>query len=146
VSAGALDDLRALMLADAPTEPSATPGASEAAIQSQLRVDWSKQGDRLWRNNVGVLPDARGVPIRFGLANDSGAINSVLKSSDLIGIRRRLITPDMIGQVFGQFAAREAKKAGWRFAGTARELAQLKFIELVNALGGDARFTTGDDA
>lgn len=97
----------------------------------------------LYRNNVGVLLDARGVPVRFGLANDSAAVNEACKSADLIGIKRVVITPDMVGQVVGVFLSREVKHEGWRFTGTQRELAQLRWIEIVTQFGGDAAFCTG---
>jgi len=44
----------------------------------------------------------------------------------------------------GQFVSREVKRPGWRYTGTEREVAQLRWIEIVTALGGDAKFTTGD--
>lgn len=142
VTPAALAELRRLLVgAPAPTD--ATPGRSEAAVQAAVRVAASAAGGRLWRNNVGVLPDARGVPVRFGLCNDSPAINAKCKSSDLIGIRPRVVTADMVGGIVGQFWARETKAAGWRYTGTAREVAQLRFIEMVVALGGDAGFTQG---
>ena len=61
-------------------------GKSEAWAQSQVRIAFSASGGRAWRNNVGALPREDGVPVRFGLANDSAAQNRVLKSGDLIVI------------------------------------------------------------
>lgn len=116
---------------------------AESDVQTALRLAASKRGDVLWRNNSGVLPDARGVPVRFGLCNDSTAINTACKSSDLIGIKRVLVTPEMVGQVVGVFYAREVKHSGWRYTGTPRERAQLRFIEIVREAGGDAGFATG---
>ncbi len=49
----------------------------------------------------------------------------------------------MVGSRFGQFLAREVKKPGWKYRGTAEERAQLHFINLVNTAGGDAAFATG---
>jgi len=138
----ALDDLRRILLGADDTPP-ATPGASEAAVQSQLRIAASQVGGRLWRNNVGVLRDERGVPVRFGLCNESPVINARCKSSDLIGLRPHVVTPADMGRTLGVFMAREVKRPGWRYAGTPREVAQLRFIELVVSLGGDAAFTTG---
>lgn len=62
-----------------------TTGLSEADIQNLIRLEAPRRGWHLWRNNVGVLMDRRGVPVRYGLANDSKAMNEVLKSGDLIG-------------------------------------------------------------
>ena len=117
---------------------------NEATIQARLRLEWARRGDILWRNNVGALPDPRGVPVRFGLANDSAAVNAHVKSGDLIGIKRVLITPDMVGAVVGVFVSREVKAGGWRYAGTPREVAQQRWIDLVRSLGGDASFITDD--
>ena len=69
---------------------------TEDDVKKVILLKASKLGWRLWRNNVGVLKDERGVPIRFGLANTSKAVNGELKSGDLIGIRPVLITPDMV--------------------------------------------------
>ena len=117
---------------------------SESTNSKQVRLDFAINGDALWRNNVGALVNERGIPIRFGLANESKAMNKRIKSSDLIGIQKVLITQDMVGQTIGQFVAREMKSEGWVYTGTERERAQLRFIELIIACGGDARFSTGD--
>jgi len=111
-------------------------GVSEAAIQQQVRLQASKQGTRLWRNNVGVFVDDRGVPVRFGLCNESSALNAQIKSSDLIGI-----TPvTHAGQTFGVFTAYEVKRGDWSYKGNKREVAQLNFIQLVSSMGGIAKF------
>lgn len=115
---------------------------SESRNQSELREAIAHRGGRLWRNNVGALLDSRGVPVRYGLANDSKALNAVIKSGDLIGIQPRLVTADMVGTVIGQFISREVKATGWHYTGTAREQAQLRWAMLVNQLGGDAKFST----
>ena len=113
---------------------------TEAVIQDAVRFEASQRGFRLWRNNVGVAIDNRGVPVRYGLANESKQMNKNIKSSDLIGIRPILITQDMVGKVFGQFIAIEVKKEDWKFKGDLRELAQDRFITLVQSLGGYAKF------
>ena len=120
--------------------PVAGKPLSEATVQTACRLEAPKHGDRLWRNNVGALKDERGVPVRYGLANDSKAVNDVIKSGDLIGIKRTLITADMVGSYLGKFWSREVKAGDWVFTGTPREVAQQSWANHVNALGGDAGF------
>lgn len=115
----------------------------EAGVQSAARLEVARHGDMLWRNNVGVLLDRRGVPVRFGLLNDSAAVNKEFKSSDLIGIRRVLVTPDMVGKVVGLFWAVECKEEKWKWRGDEHEMAQAKFISLVNTYGGIGTFHNG---
>lgn len=128
------------------TPASVPPSAArnEAVVQAEIRLEAAEvEGLRLWRNNVGALKDATGRVVRYGLANDTKALNSVLKSGDLIGCRRVLITPAHVGSYIGQFVSRECKREGWQYTGDEHEQAQLRWIELVNALGGDARFANG---
>lgn len=122
------------------TDPATSSGASEGAIQNLIRLEASKKGLRLWRNNLGATMDDRGNFVRYGLCNDSKQMNKQLKSSDLIGLRPVLITPQHVGHIIGQFTAREVKRGNWQFSGSEEENAQLNFIKLVTSLGGDARF------
>ena len=118
---------------------------SEVAIQQRVRLSASAAGVRLWRNNCGVAENPNGQPVRYGLANESTKINRVLKSSDLIGITPVTVTPEHIGQTHGLFTAIEVKKQNWKFSGTDREIAQLRFILLVKSLGGIGEFNnTGE--
>jgi hypothetical protein len=118
-------------------------GESEAAVQAQVRLEASRKGVLLWRNNVGALKDERGVMVRYGLANTSKGENKVLKSADLIGVRPVLIGPQHVGQLLGQFVSREVKEKGWTYSGTEREQAQLAWANLILSCGGDASFCTG---
>ena len=86
---------------------------SEQDIQAQIMMALSKAGCIVWRNNTGVLPDRRGIPVRFGLC---------VGSSDLIGI-----APD------GVFVAIEAKNSTGQ-----PTTAQLRFIDAVRSHGGRA--------
>jgi hypothetical protein len=125
-----LTSLGAVMQPDSST---AAPG-SEAAVQNAVRMEAARRGMRLFRNNLGSYIDERGVPVRYGLANESKKINSVVKSSDLIGIG-----PD------GRFLAYEVKKNGWVYRATDREKAQLAFITFINMMGGRAAFITSPE-
>lgn len=121
-------------------DPDPQGGRSEAAVSNDVRLEASRQGMRLWRNNVGVLEDENGRPIRYGLANDSPQLNKVMKSADLIGIRPVRVMAEHVGQTIGQFVSIECKAEGWRYAGTPREEAQQRWATFVLSLGGDARF------
>lgn len=140
VSYEAIQDLRKQFGAINTDPVTPVRGNSEVAVQNEIRLEASKAGLRLWRNNVGAIKDERGVPVRYGLCNDNAQLNASLKSSDLIGIRPVLIQPHHVGTVIGQFVAREVKAPTWRYTATAREMAQLRFLELVTSLGGDACF------
>ncbi len=137
----ALSDLSARFGLLTPPERS---GESEAAIQTRVRLEASRKGARLFRNNVGATQTAEGAWIRYGLANDSKQMNQHMKSSDLIGIRPVIITPAMVGKTLGLFLAREVKAGNWKYTGTQREAAQLRFLQLIASLGGDACFTNGE--
>ena len=123
--------------------PPAVKGTSEAATQAAVRLEAARKGVRLFRNNVGVLMDATGRPVRYGLANESKQVNDVCKSADLIGWRPVLIGPQHVGQQIAQFVSRECKRPGWHYTGADREPAQLAWAQLVTAGGGDAAFCTG---
>jgi hypothetical protein len=118
------------------------PG-SESRQQSLVRIDAAESGVWLTRNNVGALLDARGIPVRYGLANESKAQNESVKSADLIGIRSVLIGPQHVGTVIGQFVSRECKHEGWTYKGDKHEVAQLNWCNFVLSKGGDAAFCTG---
>lgn len=117
---------------------------TEAYVQSVVRLEGAGKGVRLWRNNVGTLMDKRGVPVRYGLANDSKRLNDACKSGDLIGWRSLIVTAEMVGTRLAQFVSRECKRPGWKYSGDEHERAQLKWAEVVNADGGDARFASGE--
>lgn len=123
--------------------PHGHTGTSEAAVQAAVRLEAGRKGIHLWRNNVGVLEDSTGRPVRYGLANDTKELNVRLKSGDLIGWRRVLITSAHVGSTIAQFTSRECKRVGWHYVGDAHEQAQLAWANLVIAAGGDAAFCTG---
>ena len=120
-------------------------GVSEAATQQLIRLEASKRGARLWRNNNGATFDESGRMIRYGLANDSVALSKQIKSSDLIGITPHYVTAADVGRIIGLFTSIECKRPGWKYKGTPREVAQLAWINLVLSMGGVARFATGPE-
>lgn len=118
---------------------------SEIAISNIVKLEASQKGHRLWRNNVGATYTTRGDFLRYGLANESANMNAIIKSADLIGIRRVLITQAMVGTVIGQFLSREIKSGNWKFSKKSEhDAAQLAWAELINSLGGDACFALGE--
>lgn len=144
VSIQALNELQALFGMHGGHElPPSIKGISEGAVQAAVRLEAASKGVRLFRNNVGAMIDSRGVPVRYGLANDSKQVNEAIKSADLIGWRPLIVRPDMIGQCVALFVSRECKKVGWHYTGDAHEQAQLAWAQLVTSGGGDAAFCTG---
>ena len=124
---------------------SACDKTSEASVQATVRLKASKAGCVLWRNNVGAFKSEQGTWVRYGLCNESAAINKRIKSSDLIGIKPIIITREMVGGVIGQFMAVEVKRPSWVFRESdKRAVAQKKFIEIVNNFGGCAKFSKGE--
>lgn len=116
---------------------------SEARVQQEIRIASIVTGSNLLRNNVGALLDKRGVPVRYGLANESKEENERIKSSDLIGWTQVTITPEMVGETFAVFTSVEVKEEGWSgYTGKGREVAQKRWIDLVKSVGGFAGFAS----
>lgn len=128
--------------------------ASEAAVQTAIRVRAGELGVRLWRNNVGACTDANGRLIRYGLANDSAQMQKRLKSSDLSGWLPLEVTTYAIPATRRRVAVVlcvECKRSDW-FEGVAdpmtthrdkfndREEAQAKWIDMVREDGGISGF------
>lgn len=115
--------------------------SSEAGLQSNIQMEASRRGWRLWRNNVGAAK-IKGAWVRWGLCNISKNQNSEMKSSDLIGITPMVIGPEHVGQVVGIFTSIEVKEPGWSYGGKGREVAQKKWIDLIRSLGGIGKFVS----
>lgn len=141
ISAAALRDLGDVLSSQSNAEP---PAGEESQVVKLVRLEASKRGARLWRNNSGAGKLENGSFVRWGLCNESPGMNKVMKSADLIGIKPVIITPSHVGTVIGQFLARECKHPGWKYSGTDRERAQLNFLTLIETLGGDAKFTNSE--
>ena len=116
---------------------------SETDVTAEERLRAARRGAWALRNNSGAFKDETGRLVRYGLGNDSKRINGVFKSADLIVCEPVIITEDMIGQVIGQFLGLECKKAGWKYTGTDREVAQKRFLDKLWELGGRGYFTDG---
>jgi hypothetical protein len=116
----------------------------ETPVQQRIRLLMPSLETMLWRNNSGAFYDGVRM-VRYGLANDSAKLNEKIKSSDLIGIRRVTITPDMIGKTVGIFVAIETKASDWHMTpGDKRAAAQGEFHRVVREYGGLAGFATSE--
>lgn len=114
---------------------------NEKAVASHIRLAAAQNNIDLFRNNTGVLKNENGVPVRYGLCNESPAMNREVKSSDYIGIQPVYITPEMVGTIIGVFVAVETKDTDWTFKPSdERAVAQSKFHDIVRQAGGRAGF------
>jgi VRR-NUC domain len=108
---------------------------TEADIQAAIMLDLGRGATRVFRNHVAkgftgefirteagftVLKNARRAS--FGLC---------VGSSDVIGFRQVVITPDMVGKTVAAFIAIEVKAAGGRSSSEQRA-----FIQVVRQAGG----------
>jgi hypothetical protein len=116
----------------------------EAAVVKTVQINASAKGWRLFRNAVGMawqgklvgrgvesvaLDGARRVPYGLGVG-----------SSDLVGWRPVVITPDMVGKTVAQFCAVECKTPA--YPDTTPE--QDAFLDAVAAAGGAAYIARGE--
>ena len=117
-------------------------------MQTRIRLACQPLGYQLFRNNVGALKDERGIPVRYGLANDTAALNKECKPSDLIGWHvEEWLHPETFKLTrIARFTAIECKKADWPGYNPEdkHERAQQRWLQLVVASGGIARFSTGE--
>lgn len=118
----------------------------EQKASEAVRLRAAQYGIKLMRNNVGVLVDKTGRPVRFGLANESKEMNQKMKSGDYIGSTPLLITKEMVGKTIGVFTSIEVKAEGFVdkpfFRPGTREHAQKTFIDFVRKQGGIAGFAS----
>ena len=98
--------------------------SSEQHIQQHIRLACSTGPVRLFRNNTGVLRDANGRPVQFGLCKGS---------ADLIGWTTRTITAEMVGQQVAVFTSIEVKTLTGRLRPEQRQ-----WLEVVAVAGGVA--------
>lgn len=146
IHAEALGDLLTVLAGNDYAPPiDAGTTVSESRQQSLIRLEAPKHGFWLTRNNVGALIDDRGVPVRYGLANESKAQNQNIKSGDLIGFRSKVIVETDVGSVIAQFASFECKHLGWSYHGNKHEQAQARWRDFINTHGGIAAFATGPE-
>jgi hypothetical protein len=96
---------------------------NETSILQEIRLGLSRAPEvRVFRNQTGALQDADGRLVTFGLCKGS---------SDLIGWKSIVITPEMIGQRVAVFTAVEVKAPGRKATPE-----QTNFLERVKEHGG----------
>lgn len=132
---------------------------SESHIQAKIRLEAARTGViHAWRNNSGagwIVGDRKKLCAkcvayarsftRWGLGNDSDRVNAVIKSSDLIGWRKRVVTPQMVGTVIAQYWQRECKRSGWIYnPKDEREAAQMRWHLMALAAGADSAMVNGE--
>ncbi len=118
----------------------------EAKASHAVRERCSAWGMRLFRNNSGVLMNDVGIPVRFGLGNESSRTNKELKTGDYVGWTPVAITPEMVGKVIPVFTNVEVKANGFLkkdvYNKNSREYGQDNFNRLVVKYGGIAAFVS----
>jgi hypothetical protein len=112
----------------------------EATIQQQIQIEGVQYGSQLMRNNSGAFKDASGRWVRYGLGNVSKKQSEHIKSSDLIGFTRVIITQEMVGKMVAVFTAVEVKSSDKKPTADKRYLAQNAFLVWVLQNGGLAGF------
>ena len=114
----------------------------ESTVSQEIQIAARHDNCTLMRNNSGACIDDTGRLVRYGLGNISKKQTEKIKSSDLIGITKIVITPEMVGQTVGVFTAIEVKKECWKIDKKLdkRESAQNNFINWVKLQGGFAGF------
>lgn len=118
---------------------------SDGGMVDVCRLEYGRLHTWPLRNNSGAFKNEQGQLVRFGLGNDSARSNGIFKSADLVGPRSVLIGPEHLGRTLAIFWARECKRPDWRYTGTDREVAQLRFLRKIQDMGGDAAFYVGVD-
>ena len=98
----------------------------ETNIQQRIRLALGTRQDvRLFRNQVGQLPDPRtGRPVQFGLAKGS---------ADIVGWTTKTITEDDVGKSYAIFTSIEVKTPSGRLTGPQRN-----WMHTVQTAGGFA--------
>lgn len=116
---------------------------SESDVQQLIQIEGPKFGCQLMRNNSGAFTDKDGRSVRYGLGNISKKHSEQIKSSDLIGFKRVVITPEMVGQTVAIIASVEVKKPDWnpKKLLDKKETAQKTWNDWIVANGGFGGFS-----
>lgn len=108
---------------------------TEAPAQANSRIEASKIGARLFRNNRGLFKTIDGKRhVRAGLEADG--------ASDLVGDYPVKITQEMVGMTLAVAFYVEVKEPKWKKPSDPREEQQATFINSANSRGAIAFFLT----
>src|SRR5690606_15466979 len=100
---------------------------SEANILNEIMIALSQAGCLIWRNNTGVLKDANGRPVKFGLCKGSADLIGVAKDGRFLAVECKISTGRVRPEQLTFIAA--VKRAGGR-AGIARSVSDALKIAL----------------
>lgn len=122
----------------------------EGEASKIARIRASELGMRLFRNNTGVLKNQDGIPVRYGLGNESQKLVKERTFGDYVGITPIVITPEMVGSTVGVFSMLEMKAPDTLVSTIkkannhpqSREAAQFRAIKHIRELGGMAWFAS----
>ena len=107
----------------------------ESDIQRSVMLAAATRGYTTWRNNTGQAWAGDAQRLRDGsvLIRNPRPLHAGLckGSSDLIGFKRLVVAPEMVGQTLAQFAGVEIKTAGGRLSEH-----QERFLAFVREAGG----------
>lgn len=109
---------------------------SSSRLTSEILLAASSAGLTLWRNNTGTgwVGDVTRTPGGILIRNPRPLHAGLCKgSSDLIGLRPRLILPEDVGSILAQFVALEIKAGRDRLRPE-----QVTFLDFVRGAGGVA--------
>lgn len=119
---------------------------SEAAVASECDLELAKHGIITMQNNVGALQDKTGRYVRYGLMNETPAMNKAIKSSDRILLISYVVKPQDVGRTLGLFGGVEYKKRKWVYTGEGREVAQATFHRVLASKGGFGTFANSRES
>lgn len=129
--------------------------STEAPVQASTRIEASRIGARLFRNNRGtfyamdavkrlialvIKGDLAGARMQTGRQRIYSAGLEATGASDLVGDFPVTITPEMVGMTLAVAFYVEVKEPNWKKPSGETEMQQLNFITQANARGAIAFF------
>ena len=113
---------------------------SESTIQNQIMIELSKHGNYVLRVNSGTFWGGEIISHSGDmllLKHPTRVMGAPAGTSDVIGCRTVVITPEMVGKTFAQFCALEIKRPG-----EAPKKHQERYLALMRSRGAVAGAAT----